>query len=472
MSTKDLENYDSTYIIGGEIAVSSTVANELNNVTRLAGNNRYETNVEVLNYFGVEANNLLIATGLDFVDALTGAVLAANQNTGVGLVRRDVNPDLIDYYNTQFFTNFTLLGGKVAVPDTVYNTLNSYLSSTEILEEVNIENEVPYETIERENKNLLVGESKVSQEGKNGYNEVTYKILYENGAEVNRIVLSQKTVEPVNKIIEIGTKVIDMESIEILNSDVSLYENQDVQLSADILPDNATYPNVYWSSSDKEIVSITQEGLVSTHKEGVVEISVSNESKTVSDSIVLTILKPVIEEVQDLTYTITEFETFFFPETINVSLSNGLDKQVDVTWENESISNYEVGEYTFNGVIDEYDYEVNLKLIVNEYVPNITTRSYSQVTFNNLSRGLSLSIYNRDFTEVRIDKIELYERDRLFASQTAERLETGGIHTIIEPGDDWGISMTFRIGMFLDNSYVKYYLNINGKEYVYIDRLD
>lgn len=205
LSTDDLSTYDSTYIIGGENAVSSTVANQLNNVRRLAGDNRYETNVEVLDYFDVESNHLFIATGLDFVDALTGSVLAANESTGVGLVRRDVNNDLKNYFDNRFFDTFTILGGEVAVPSAVYSTLSDYLESKEVKNETVLENEIPFETIERENEDLPLGETQVVQEGQDGYDEVTYSITYTNGVETARKEISRLTVDPIEEIVEVGT---------------------------------------------------------------------------------------------------------------------------------------------------------------------------------------------------------------------------------------------------------------------------
>lgn len=66
-----LKQYGETFIIGGEVAVSKDVENKLNNPTRLAGMDRFQTNLEVLNYFGIEGNNLSVATGMTFADALT-----------------------------------------------------------------------------------------------------------------------------------------------------------------------------------------------------------------------------------------------------------------------------------------------------------------------------------------------------------------------------------------------------------------
>lgn len=122
-----LSQFDNTIIVGGENAVSFAVENELNNPVRLAGDTRYDTNVEVLEYYGVHNNHLYVSTGLDFVDALTGSVLAANDQTGVALVRGGVNNRLDFFLDNHQFRHFTLFGGPAAISESVENELTNYL---------------------------------------------------------------------------------------------------------------------------------------------------------------------------------------------------------------------------------------------------------------------------------------------------------------------------------------------------------
>lgn len=95
-----LNSYNQTYIIGGENAVSSRVEEALDSVSRIAGANRYKTNINVLNEFGVSGTNLYIVTGNDFADALTGSLLAARNQSAMVLVRND----LLEYLKT-FISN-------------------------------------------------------------------------------------------------------------------------------------------------------------------------------------------------------------------------------------------------------------------------------------------------------------------------------------------------------------------------------
>ena len=69
-------------------------------------------------------------------------------------------------------------------------------------------------------------------------------------------------------------------SIEVTPNSVEAEENSEVQLSVDILPENATYKSVEWSSSNTDIASVNANGLVKIHKEGDVVITATTTDGT------------------------------------------------------------------------------------------------------------------------------------------------------------------------------------------------
>jgi len=82
----------------------------------------------------------------------------------------------------------------------------SYSNITE--EIVTVEEEIPFETITKDVSNGSETTNRVIQAGKNGIKEVTYKVKYKDGVEIERIEISSKVIkEPVNKIVQIQTKV-------------------------------------------------------------------------------------------------------------------------------------------------------------------------------------------------------------------------------------------------------------------------
>ena len=95
---------------------------------------------------------------------------------------------------------------------TTEDILDNY---SKIIEKIVVEQEtIPYETI---TKDVTTGsgskQDRVVQQGKNGLREITYKIKYQNGKEIEKTKMSSKVVkEPVDKIIEVRTKQITTRS--------------------------------------------------------------------------------------------------------------------------------------------------------------------------------------------------------------------------------------------------------------------
>ena len=112
-----------TYVVGGTTVISETIADKLPGASRLSGKDRYGTNVDVLEHFGVTSKHMYIATGTNYADALTGAVLAAKNNSAVLLVHKKV-PELTgDYITAQDLKHLTIFGGTAAVDNTVEQSL-------------------------------------------------------------------------------------------------------------------------------------------------------------------------------------------------------------------------------------------------------------------------------------------------------------------------------------------------------------
>jgi putative cell wall-binding protein len=117
-----------SYIIGGEGVISPGCENYLSQFTtvkRLAGTNRYETNIAVLTYFEarLRLHDMFYATGRDFPDALSGSVIAAAGNHPIVLA--DVNPDIctIRYCVKNAPRGKIVFGGQAVLPDSVINSI-------------------------------------------------------------------------------------------------------------------------------------------------------------------------------------------------------------------------------------------------------------------------------------------------------------------------------------------------------------
>jgi spore germination protein YaaH/putative cell wall-binding protein len=110
-------------IIGGTGVVSLTVENTLKGMgyetRRIAGSDRYQTNIQVIQNLDFQRTGIFVATGENFPDALAGAVLAARQNQPLFLIKDKLIPEPTSaYLNTlrPQIAEFTILGGYGLIP--------------------------------------------------------------------------------------------------------------------------------------------------------------------------------------------------------------------------------------------------------------------------------------------------------------------------------------------------------------------
>ena len=96
-STHDKKTGVSYYVVGGNSVVNNEVVKKYN-AKRLAGDDRYETNREVIDEFYSGSDKLYIANGETLVDALTASTIA--KNNGIVLVNKKSDNSVLKNKNT------------------------------------------------------------------------------------------------------------------------------------------------------------------------------------------------------------------------------------------------------------------------------------------------------------------------------------------------------------------------------------
>jgi uncharacterized protein YabE (DUF348 family) len=108
--------------------------------------------------------------------------------------------------NSQFKLNFydKLIGAKLT--DRLQEGMK--LSLIKVDDKIITEKEsVAYTTIKRESSELESGEEKIVKKGAEGQKEKTFRIMYQNGKEIARQLISEcLIVPPVDKVVEFGNK--------------------------------------------------------------------------------------------------------------------------------------------------------------------------------------------------------------------------------------------------------------------------
>jgi spore germination protein YaaH/putative cell wall-binding protein len=110
-------------IIGGTGVVGSAVENTLKGrgyeTRRIAGSDRYQTNLRVIQTLDFTRTGMFIATGENYPDALAGAVLAARQNQPLLLIKDKIIPEQTFAYLNSLrpqIAQFNVLGGYGLIP--------------------------------------------------------------------------------------------------------------------------------------------------------------------------------------------------------------------------------------------------------------------------------------------------------------------------------------------------------------------
>ncbi|MFL0194612.1 cell wall-binding repeat-containing protein [Clostridium sp. WILCCON 0269] len=112
------------YIIGGTGVISDTVKDNIKKLTgiseedisRVGGNDRYGTSLNIARYFKMDGNTVILASGLDFPDALAGSVLGAKLNAPIILISNN-NYEQKQYIDTAQYINEIILGGNSSVSE-------------------------------------------------------------------------------------------------------------------------------------------------------------------------------------------------------------------------------------------------------------------------------------------------------------------------------------------------------------------
>ena len=131
---ENLASGGTVYIVGGTGAVLESVEDAINGTeVRLAGSDRFATNLEVLKEAGVDGEELLIASGMNYADALSASAAARP----IFLVGKTLTKDQQAYLeaNKNSLAEATyVIGGPGAVADSVKAEVEAYTGEAKRLE--------------------------------------------------------------------------------------------------------------------------------------------------------------------------------------------------------------------------------------------------------------------------------------------------------------------------------------------------
>src|SRR5699024_1621181 len=118
---------EETLVIGGEVAITDNVADLLPNVTRVAGDNRFETSVEVAKYFNPDTTEFYVTTGFNFPDALASGARAAKDSTGIILIGHTIHDYHLSFILDNNLNKLNIVGGEEVIDQDLFNELSDLI---------------------------------------------------------------------------------------------------------------------------------------------------------------------------------------------------------------------------------------------------------------------------------------------------------------------------------------------------------
>ena len=119
------------FIVGGTSVVSAGIENELKvsslNVTRLAGNDRYDTAIEIAKKLDT-VSSIMVVTGEDYSDALSVGSIAGKLGMPIILLPKDNLPESVKSYITSLKLNASYVVGN---PDMISESVLNQLPNSE-----------------------------------------------------------------------------------------------------------------------------------------------------------------------------------------------------------------------------------------------------------------------------------------------------------------------------------------------------
>ncbi|MHA7139618.1 cell wall-binding repeat-containing protein [Rossellomorea arthrocnemi] len=111
-------------LIGGESVISGNVEKSIGEVDRIAGRDRYETAVKVMETLQPGAKTMMVSNGESFPDALSGSGLAATLKAPLVLTRYNEVPAVTkEVFEEDSIEHFYLLGGENILGEKIPMTL-------------------------------------------------------------------------------------------------------------------------------------------------------------------------------------------------------------------------------------------------------------------------------------------------------------------------------------------------------------
>ena len=257
----------------------------------------------------------------------------------------------------------------------------------------------------------------------------------------------------------VEVKVYHPESVKLNKSSIDIPLGETTQLTATIAPDNAENKNVTWSSSDESVATVSNDGLVTSIKEGTTIITVKTEDGgrtaecTVNVKIFhaekVTLDKTSVSLMEGGTTQLTATVTPEEAENKNVTWSSS-DESIATVSNDGVVTGVGKGTATITVKTEEGEHTATCTVTVKDITDCVTVSRTGQSTsiINGQAKyGVTFSIKNSSTETIHLTSLAGVAIDQDLA-----------------PGQSYSISLQGSTA-YIQNYYQKLLFTYNGKTY-------
>lgn len=196
-------------IIGGTAVISAQIEQQIKNmniaVERISGDTREETAIAIAKKYNPAAQNLILANGYKYADAVVGGYFTSKMNGSI-LLTQDINMKIENYnFIQENKKDLFILGGFTSVSNLLEKDLKDIVEEGVIVKEEERSFVEPFDTIIKTVSSLPKGEKLIVQEGVNGTRFSVDRVYFKDGKQIKRInTFNRVTKEPIDEIIHVG----------------------------------------------------------------------------------------------------------------------------------------------------------------------------------------------------------------------------------------------------------------------------
>ena len=159
--------------------------------------------------------------------------------------------------------------------------------------------------------------------------------------------------------LEVNGSLVKTTGVNIEQDTLELEPTFTEQLTAVITPEDACNQNLAWSSSDNHVATVDDNGLVTAHNDGTATITVRTLDGSFQDTCTVVVSSTTerkaitsIAQPENITAAYgTAVKDLSLPKTVTVTLEDGTQKELAVTWDTSAYNPKIPQTYTFAGTL-------------------------------------------------------------------------------------------------------------------------